>query len=149
MPPYGTLSSLQSGNGKGSMQLETESDHLLFAATEYNFPSHAPDAEVSGKRSPAPRVEHPSAERSCCTALSRSHGSSRRVLEEWKCRHTAHVESGYIFSLRFQDFGAGCCTLCESEWQRRMQRRGELSLYCQRSPSVPPAKLALLFWPLN
>lgn len=64
------------------MQLETESDHLLFAATEYNFPSHAPDAEVSGKRNQAPRVERPSAERSCCTAPGRSPGSSRRVREE-------------------------------------------------------------------
>lgn len=64
------------------MHLETESNHLLFAATEYNFPSHAPDVEVSGKRNPVPRVEHLSAERLCCTGLSYSHDSSRRVLEE-------------------------------------------------------------------
>ena len=64
------------------MELETESVHLLFAATEYNFPSHAPDVEVSGKRNPVPRVEHLSAERLCCTGLSYSHDSYRRVLEE-------------------------------------------------------------------
>lgn len=131
------------------MQLETESNHLLFAATEYNFPAHAPDVEVSGKRNPVPRVEHLSAERLCCTGLSYSHDSSRRVLEEWKCRHIAHIESGYIFSHRSLDFGAGCCTLRESEWQRGKLRKGKLSLYCQHSLSVPLAKLAPFFWPLN
>lgn len=56
--------------------------HLLFAATECNFPSHVPDVAVSGKRNPVPREEHLAEEHLCCTGLSCFHDSSRPVLAE-------------------------------------------------------------------
>lgn len=120
--------------------------HLLFVATECNFPSHVPDVAVSGKRNPVPREEHLSEEHLCCTDLSCFHDSSHLVLEEWKYRCTAHAESDYIFSHWNQDPDVGYCTLCESEEQPGKQRKGKLSCYHYHSPLL---LLQKLFPPLS